>query len=107
MARAKQNFLGVFENMDFPEYKFQEYPQVVGYKDEAKRDPIIVNDAKEHVEFITMGSPGAHIPREEELAAELKLRETELAEAKKMLAEFKAQQDAAKAKAVAAPVKGA
>lgn len=107
MAKAKQNFLGVFEHMDFPEYKFQEYPKVVGYSDEAKQKPIIVNDAREEVEFITTGSPGAHIPREEELAAELKLRETELAEAKKMLAEFKAQQEAAKAKAPVATVKGA
>lgn len=105
MAKAKQNFLGVFERMEFPEYKFQEYPKVVGYRDEAKFDPIIVNDPREEVEFITTGSPGAHITREEELATELKLRETELEEAKKLLAEFKAQQQA-KTEAVKPPVKG-
>ena len=106
MAKAKQQFLGVFENMDFPEYKYQEYPKVVGYRDEGKRDPIIVNNAREEVDFITTGSPGAHIPREEELQAELKKRETELEEAKKLLAELKAQQEA-KVKAAVPPAKGA
>ena len=101
MAKAKQSYLGVFENMDFPDYKFQEYPKVVGYRDEAKRDPIVVNDAREEVEFITTGSPGAHIPREEELEAELKKRQVELEEAKKQLEVLKGLQDA---KAKPAPI---
>lgn len=96
MARAKQQFMGVFENMDFPEYKFQEYPKVVGYKDEKKKDPIIVADAREEVEFITTGSPGAHISREDELQAELDRKAMELEAAKKQLAEIKAQQEKAK-----------
>lgn len=101
MAKAKQSYLGVFEHMDFPDYKFQEYPKVVGYRDEAKRDPIVVNDAREEVEFITTGSPGAHIPREEELEAELKKRQVELEEAKKQLEALKGLQDA---KAKPAPI---
>jgi hypothetical protein len=96
MARAKQQFLGVFENMDFPDYKFEEYPKVVGYRDDKKRDPIIVANAKEEVEFITTGSPGAHISREEEMQAELDRKVMELEAAKKQLAEIKAQQEKAK-----------
>jgi len=96
MAKARQQFLGVYENMDFPPYKFEEYPKVVGYRDEKKRDPIVVADAKEEVEFITTGSPGAHISREDELQAELERKATELEVAKKQLAELKAQQDKAK-----------
>ena len=101
MAKAKPTYLGVFENMDFPDYKFEEYPKVVGYRDEKKTDPIIVADAREEVEFITTGSPGAHISREEELQTELERKAAELEAAKKQLAEIKAQQTAAKA-AVAA-----
>lgn len=97
MARQKQQFLGVYENMDFPPYKYEEYPKVVGYRDEKKRDPIIVADAKEEVQFITTGSPGAHISREEELQAELDRKAVELETAKKMLAELKASQEKAKA----------
>ena len=97
MARARQQYMGVYENMDFPEYKFQEYPKVVGYKDEKKREPIIVADAREEVEFITTGSPGAHISREDELQAELDRKAMELEAAKKQLAELKSQQDKAKA----------
>lgn len=97
MARAKKQFLGVYENMDFPEYSYQEYPKVVGYRDEKKRDPIIVADAKEEVEFITTGSPGAHISREDELQAELERKAVELEAAKKQLAELKAMQEKAKA----------
>ena len=97
MARQKQQFLGVYENMDFPPYKYEEYPKVVGYRDEKKRDPIIVADAKEEVQFITTGSPGAHISREEELQAELDRKAVELEAAKKMLAELKASQEKAKA----------
>ncbi len=96
MAKARQQFLGVYENMDFPPYKFEEYPKVVGYRDEKKRDPIVVADAKEEVEFITTGSPGAHISREDELQAELERKAMELEVAKKQLAELKAQQDKAK-----------
>lgn len=103
MARAKQQFLGVFENMDFPDYKFEEYPKVVGYRDDKKRDPIIVANAKEEVEFITTGSPGAHISREEEMQAELDRKVMELEAAKKQLAEIKAQQE--KAKTSILPVK--
>lgn len=105
MARAKQQFLGVFENMDFPDYKFQEYPKVVGYKDEKKREPIIVADAREEVEFITTGSPGAHISREEELQAELDRKAMELEVARKQLAEIKAQQEKAKASVLPTPAK--
>jgi hypothetical protein len=101
MAKAKPQYMGVFGNMDFPDYTFQEYPKVVGYRDDKKTDPIIVADAKEEVEFITTGSPGAHISREDELQAELDRKAVELEAAKKQLAEIKAQQAAAKA-AVAA-----
>lgn len=93
MAKAKQTYLGVFENMDFEPYKFKEYPKVVGYKDEKKSDPIIVADAKEEVQFITTGSPGAHRTREEELNAELEKRQVELELAKTELAEIKAKQE--------------
>lgn len=98
MAKAKQHFAGVYSNMDFPDYEYQEYPKVVGYRDEAKKDPIIVSNAKEEVEFITKGSPGAHISREEELQVELERKAVELEAAKKQLAELKASQ----AKTVAA-----
>jgi hypothetical protein len=97
MAKARQQYLGVYENMDFPDYKFEEYPKVVGYRDEKKTVPIIVGNAKEEVEFITTGSPGAHISREEELQAELDRAAMELEVAKKQLAELKAGQDKAKA----------
>lgn len=106
MAKTKPQFLGVYENMDFPDYKFQEYPKVVGYRDEKKKDPIIVGDAREEVEFITTGAPGAHITREEELQAELERKAVELEQAKKMLADLKAQQPAIKpAAATPAPLK--
>ncbi len=108
MAKARQQFLGVYANMEFPEYKFEEYPKVVGYRDEKKCDPIIVADAKEEVQFITTGSPGAHISREDELQAELERKAVELEQAKKQLAELKAGQDKAKAAVAAQPVgKGA
>lgn len=102
MAKTKQPFLGVYENMDFPDYKFVEYPKVVGYKDENKMEPIIVNDAREEVEFITTGFPGAHISREEELQKESERLAVELEAAKKQLQELKAQQDKAKSAPVAA-----
>jgi hypothetical protein len=93
MAKAKQQFLGVYENMDFPDYKYSEYPKVVGYRDDKKTDPIIAADAREEVEFITTGSPGAHISREDELQAELDRKAMELEVARKQLAEIKAQQE--------------
>ena len=97
MARPNRQFLGVYENMDFPPYKFEEYPKVVGYKDEKKTDPIIVGDAREEVEFITKGSPGAHKTREDELNEELERKALELEIARKELETIKAQQEAAKA----------
>lgn len=108
MAKAKQQFLGVYENMDFPDYKFEEYPKVVGYKDEAKQFPIIVGNASEEVQFITTGSPGAHISKEDELKAELDRAAVELEQAKKQLADLKAQQEKTKAAVAAQPAaKGA
>lgn len=95
MARAKQTYLGVFENMDFEPYKFREYPKVVGYKDEKKTDPILVADAKEEVQFITTGSPGAFVSREEELNLQLERQKVELELAKTELAEIKAKQELA------------
>jgi len=97
MARQRQPYMGIYENMDFPPYKYEEYPKVVGYRDEKKRDPIIVADPREEVEFITKGAPGAHISREDELQAELERKAVELEAAKKQLAELKASQDKAKA----------
>lgn len=105
MAKARQQFLGVYENMDFPDYKFQEYPKVVGYRDEKKTDPIIVGDARDEVAFITTGSPGAHISREDELQAELDRRAVELEEAKRQLAELKSQQEKTKASILPTPAK--
>ena len=96
MAKARQQYMGVYENMDFPDYKYSEYPKVVGYRDDKKTDPIIVADAKEEVQFITTGSPGAHISREDELQAELDRKAMELEVAKKQLAEIKAMQDKSK-----------
>lgn len=107
MAKVRP-YLGVYENMEFPEYKFQEYPKVVGYKDDKKQVPIIVGDAKEEVEFITKGEPGAFKSREDELEAELERKAVELELAKTQLAELKAQKelaDAAKKPAPAVPNK--
>lgn len=104
MAKARQQYLGVYGNIDFPDYKFEEYPKVVGYRDDKKTDPIIVADAKEEVEFITTGSPGAHISREEELQNELERKAVELEQARKLLAELKAGQDRAKVTVAAQPV---
>ena len=107
MAKHR-NYLGVYENMEFPEYKFQEYPKVVGYRDEKKQVPIIVGDAKEEVEFITKGEPGAFKSREDELEAELERKAVELELAKTQLAEMKAQKELAdSAKKTAAPNKPA
>ena len=92
MAKVRQ-YLGVYESMDFPEYKFQEYPKVVGYKDEGKTDPILVGDAKEEIDFITKGGPGAFKTREDELQAELERKAVELELAKTQLAELKAQKE--------------
>ena len=103
MAKARQQYLGVYENMDFPDYKFQEYPKVVGYKDDKKKDPIIVASPKEEVEFITTGFPGAHVSREDELQAELDRKAMELDAAKQQLAELKAQQEKAKASVLPTP----
>ena len=94
MAKVRP-YLGVYESMEFPEYKFQEYPKVVGYKDEKKEIPIIVGDAKEEVEFITKGEPGAFKSREDELQAELDRKAVELELAKTQLAEMKAQKELA------------
>jgi hypothetical protein len=109
MAKVRP-YLGVYESMEFPEYKFQEYPKVVGYRDDKKTDPIIVGDAKEEVEFITKGEPGAFKTREDELQAELDRKAIELEMAKTQLAELKAQKElaeAAKPKTVSAPNKPA
>lgn len=92
MAKARPQYLGVFENMEFNSVP-SEYPKVVGYKDAKKVVPIIVADAKEEVQFITTGSPGAHISREEELQAELDRKAVELEQAKQQLAELKTHQD--------------
>lgn len=98
MAKARQ-FLGVYEHMEFPDYKFQEYPKVVGYKDEKKTDPILVGDAREEVEFITRGEPGAFKTREDELQSELELKRVELEQAKAQLEELKVKKaEAEKAK---------
>lgn len=94
MAKIRP-YLGVYESMEFPEYKFQEYPKVVGYKDEKKEFPIIVGDAKEEIEFITKGEPGAFKTREDELQAELDRKAVELELAKTQLAELKAQKELA------------
>ena len=88
-------FRSVFENMDFPEYKFKEYPKVVGYRDEKKQVPIIVGDAKEEVDFITKGEQGSFKTREDELQAELERKAVELELAKTQLAELKAQKELA------------
>ena len=97
MAKVRP-YLGVYENMEFPEYKFHEYPKVVGYKDEKKQFPIIVGDAKEEIEFITKGEPGAFKSREDELEAELERKAVELELAKTQLAEMKAQKELADSK---------
>jgi hypothetical protein len=89
MARQKQQFLGIYESMDFEPYVFQEYPKVVGYRDAAKTDPILVNNAKEEVDFITTGSPGAVKSKEEELKAELDRKAVELEQAKEQLEAMK------------------
>ena len=94
MAKVRQ-YLGVYESMEFPEYKFQEYPKVVGYKDEKKQVPIVVGDAKEEIDFITKGEPGAFKTREDELQAELDRKAVELELAKTQLAELKAQRELA------------
>jgi hypothetical protein len=99
MAKQKQAYLGVFENMDFEPYKFQEYPKVVGYRDVKKTDPIMVSDAREEVEFITHGSPGALKSREDELTDELERKRIELEFAKKELEEIKAKQEQMKSAA--------
>lgn len=96
MAKNR-NYLGVYENMEFPPYQFQEYPKVVGYRDDKKQVPIIVGDAKEEVAFITQGEPGAFKTREDELQAELERKAVELELAKTQLAELKAQQEVAQA----------
>lgn len=93
MAKTRTPYLGVYENMDFEPYKFREYPKVVGYRDDKKTIPILVNDAKEEVDFITQGEPGAHKTREEELAAELERRNVELEQARQLLEEFKKNKD--------------
>jgi hypothetical protein len=102
MAKVRP-YLGVYENMEFPEYKFHEYPKVVGYKDEKKQFPIIVGDAKEEIEFITKGEPGAFKSREDELEAELERKAVELELAKTQLAELKAQKELADSKKAAPP----
>jgi hypothetical protein len=107
MAKVRP-YLGVYESMEFPPYKFQEYPKVVGYKDEKKEFPIIVGDAKEEVEFITKGEPGSFKTREDELQAELERKAVELELAKTQLAELKAQKelaDSAKKPTASAPNK--
>lgn len=104
MAKVRP-YLGVYESMEFPPYKFEEYPKVVGYKDEKKQVPIIVGDAKEEVDFITKGEPGAFKSREDELEAELERKAVELELAKTQLAELKAQKELAESAKKAAPNK--
>lgn len=107
MAKQKQQFLGVFENMDFEPYVFREYPKVVGYRDAKREDPIIVNDPKEEVEFITNGAPGAVQSKEEELKAELDRKAVELEQARKQLEELRAAKEAKSDKIVLADAKKA
>jgi hypothetical protein len=104
MAKVRP-YLGVYESMEFPPYKFEEYPKVVGYRDDKKTDPIIVGDAKEEVDFITKGEPGAFKSREDELQAELERKAVELELAKTQLAELKAQKELAESAKKAAPNK--
>jgi hypothetical protein len=87
MAKPRP-YLGVYENMDFPDYKFQEYPKVVGYADAKKTQPIVVKDQREEVDFLTRGQPGAVKTREEELHDELERKNIELELAKQQLAEI-------------------
>lgn len=89
MARANL-FLGVYGNMDFPDYKFSEYPKVVGYRDEKKENPIIVLNPKEELEFISNGEKGVFVSAEDELKAELARKDVELELARKQLEELKA-----------------
>ena len=102
MAKVRP-YLGVYESMEFPPYKFEEYPKVVGYKDEKKEFPILVGDAKEEIDFITKGEPGAFKTREDELNAELERKAVELELAKTQLAELKAQKELAESTKKAAP----
>jgi len=104
MAKAKA-YLGVFEHMEFPDYKFEEYPKVVGYRDKERMTPIIVNDAKEEIDFITTGGPGAVKTKEDELKAELDRKQLELDQAKMMLEELQKAKESPKEAPKAAPEK--
>ena len=97
MAKVQPQYYGVFGNIDFEPYRYQEYPKVVGYRDEKKKDPIIVADPKEEVDFITTGSKGAYKTREDELNEELEKRALELRLAQEELKKIKDGQTAAKA----------
>ncbi len=89
MAKKPQPYLGVYGNMEFPDYVFHEYPKVVGYRDERKLHPIIVGDAKEELKFISEGAPGAHKTAEDELADQLNAKNLELEQAKAALEEHR------------------
>jgi len=52
--KAPKPFAGLYETMEFPEYKYQEYPKYVKLKkrDEQGRDHIIVNNHAEELRAI-------------------------------------------------------
>jgi hypothetical protein len=89
-------YAGVFETMDFPEYKFQEYPKVVGYRDAGKTLPIIVQNRQEEDDFLAAPPPEAFSSAQDRSIATL---ERQLADAQARLAELDAAVGA-KAKAV-------
>jgi hypothetical protein len=94
-------YAGVYEMLDFPEYQFQEYPKVMGYRDAAKTQPITVASKQEEDDFIAAPPLDAVSSPQEQALADL---ERELAAKEKRLAELESAIQ--KANAVQAPVGG-
>ena len=89
---SKEAFAGVYANMDFPPYKFREYPKLLGYKTGTK-EPIIAHSQSQEIEFLTRDDVTLQETKTKEaentvLLAKLAEQDAELKAMKERLAEY-------------------
>jgi hypothetical protein len=83
--KAPKPYTGLYETMEFPEYKYQEYPKYVKLKkkDEQGRDHLIVNNHAEELraveEIVTVSTFDTVLKAKEKVEQELALLQKQLA----------------------------
>jgi hypothetical protein len=88
MSKKPQPFKGQYEQMDFPDYQFREFPKMMldedgnPHKDD-NGNPVVVNSQKEELQFLAGGAKVALTPSKaasdiENLKAELAAKDAEL-----------------------------